>query len=85
MPKQWSKSQKFWQWLWPYFCMVVGFGGAVILIYLDLAYKHGHIAVDYGGYISAVIAVCILFVLLVLYIKKVIYAFELNRKQKNRN
>lgn len=69
----------------PYLQIVAGFGVATALIYLNIAYKRGFIAVDYGGHISIALAAGILIILAIRHIKKLIHVFQLDVKLKNRH
>ena len=69
----------------PYLQIVAGFGVSAVLICLNIAYKRGFIAVDYGGYISIALAAGILVILAIWYIKKLIRVFQLDTKLKNRH
>lgn len=84
MKKQQSKVQKLWKLYSSWLLAILGIGGGVTLIYLDISYKKGYLTVDWGGYVSTAIAIVILAALLIWYIKKSLYVFGFIRKPKNR-
>ncbi|MBU2566629.1 hypothetical protein KKG46_03660 [Patescibacteria group bacterium] len=84
MNKSQTNLQRFWYRYWGYGSLVAVIIVAGTLVFVEQAFKKGHLAINYADYIATTLAVIIISIMIISYFYKLYVFYREDKKLKNR-